>query len=169
MVRIKNGLVISDLHLGSDSIAQYRGYKDAWDFWQQYQQTHNSQVTYDTQPVFILGDIAVNKDWIEVMCGQLRGKLHFVLGNHDILGMSFYVKQTARTGGSVNAMIMLPHRKLVLTHFPVHTSFFDGNKSEWWNIHGHLHTQTLEDPRYVGVSWDQAQLHNDSRLFSLMK
>jgi calcineurin-like phosphoesterase family protein len=166
-MKIKNALVVSDLHLGSGVIAKFRGYKDSWDFWLHYQQIHNSQIVYDAQPVFILGDIAVSEDWIKVMCGQLRGKLHFVLGNHDILPMDFYVNQTAKTGGSVNAMVMLPHQKLVLTHFPVHTSFFEGNKAGWISYHGHLHTQKLEDSRYKGVSWDQAQLHNNSKLFKL--
>ena len=57
-------------------LAQVRGFTDAWDFWVNYQESHNKVVSYDTQPVFILGDIAVNKDWLEMMCGQLRGKLH---------------------------------------------------------------------------------------------
>ena len=154
-MRIRNALVISDLHLGSDLIAQYRGFESAWDFWLHYQDRHNSQIKYETQPVFILGDIAINEDWLEAACGQLRGRLHFVLGNHDVLPMSFYVKQTARSGGSVNAMVMLPHQKKVLTHFPVHPSFFDGNKAKWLNYNGHLHTQVIDDPRYIGCSYDR--------------
>jgi calcineurin-like phosphoesterase family protein len=167
VMKIKNGLVISDLHLGSDAIAQFRGYKDSWDFWLHYQQIHNSQIMYDNQPVFILGDIAINADWIKVMCGQLRGKLHFVLGNHDILPIELYSQQVKRTGGSVNAMIMLPHQKLVLTHFPVHASFFEGNKTEWKNFHGHCHTQKIEDARYIGCSYDQLQIRGNNLLQAL--
>jgi calcineurin-like phosphoesterase family protein len=166
-MRIKNALIISDLHLGSDLIAQYRGYKDHWDFWLQYQQIHNSQVQYPDQPVFILGDIATHSDWIKVICSQLQGKLHFVLGNHDTCDLAFYSKQAARTGGTANALIMLPHQKLILSHIPVHPCFFESNKTEWKTVHGHLHTQTIDDPRYYNISFDQAQKLNDSKLFYL--
>ncbi len=166
-MRIKNALIIADLHLGSDVIAQYRGYKDSWDFWLKYQQIHNAQITYDAQPVFILGDIAVNKAWIEVICGQLKGKLHFVLGNHDTENVAFYAKQSARKKGTCNAMVMLPHQKLILSHIPVHPCFFDGNKAGWKNIHGHCHTTNINSEHYFNVSFEQAQQYNDSKLFTL--
>lgn len=36
-MKIKNALLISDTHFGSDKIAQFRGYDDAWHFWVEYQ------------------------------------------------------------------------------------------------------------------------------------
>lgn len=48
-MKIKNALLISDTHFGSDKIAQFRGYDDAWHFWVEYQKIHNQQVTYEDQ------------------------------------------------------------------------------------------------------------------------
>lgn len=166
-MKIKNALIIADLHLGSDVIAQYRGYNDNWDFWLKYQQIHNAQITYDEQPVFILGDIATHRDWVEIICRQLKGKLHFVLGNHDTENVAFYAKQVARTKGTCNAIVMLPHQKVIMSHIPVHPCFFDGNKVGWKNIHGHLHTQDINSNQYFNVSFDQAQQNNNNKLFSL--
>lgn len=162
-MKIKNALLISDLHLGSDIIAQYRGFKNALDFLVWYQEWHNNQIKYSTQPVFILGDIAIDNNWLSTLL-SLKGTLHLVLGNHDILPLVDYQKVVR--DGSVNSMIMLPHQKRILTHIPVHPCFFDGNKSEWKVIHGHLHTHTLPDKRYINVSMDQALLSN--HLFPLL-
>lgn len=166
-MKTKNALLIGDLHLGSDIIAEFRGYKDAWDFWQCYEEVHNSQVSYASQPVFILGDIAINSDWLSFL-NKLKGKLHLVLGNHDILPLAQYQEVASSSAGTVNAMVMLPHEKIVLTHFPVHTCFFEGNKTNWKNYHAHLHTQAINDSRYLGFSWDQAQVNNNSQLFHFL-
>jgi calcineurin-like phosphoesterase family protein len=153
--RIKNAYVISDLHLGSDKLAQVRGFEDAWDFWRCYETAHRSVILDKNQPIIILGDIAMSIDWLKILVNQLPGRFHFVLGNHDILPMYAYLSATAKNGGKVHAMVMLPHQKAVLTHFPVHESFFGGNKTEWKNVHGHCHTQTIPGP-YIGCAWEQS-------------
>lgn len=171
-MKIKKALIVSDLHLGSDLIAQTRGFEDAWHFWKFFQQIHNTQVEFDTQPVFILGDIAVNPEWLAMLQNQLKGTIHLVLGNHDVLPSHLYKKAVCDNGGTVNPMVMLPHQKVILSHIPVHPVFFDGNKAKWRNIHGHLHSQQVlneygnPDPRYFNVSVDQA-MRAANQLFTL--
>ena len=128
---------------------------------------HNSQVTYLTQPVFILGDISIDKYWLSKL-SELKGRLHLVLGNHDILPLDDYQEIVKHSGGSVNALVMLPSQKIILSPIPVHPSFFGGNKSDWMNIHGHLHTQIIEDMHYSNASFDQVQIQLKSQqLFRL--
>lgn len=46
-------------------------------------------------------------------------------------------------------------QKYILTHIPVHMDQFTRFKG---NIHGHLHTKRIDDPRYFCVSAEQVNL-----------
>ena len=117
--------------------------------------------------MFILGDISIDKYWLSKL-SELKGRLHLVLGNHDILPLDDYQEIVKHSGGSVNALVMLPSQKIILSPIPVHPSFFGGNKSDWMNIHGHLHTQIIEDMHYSNASFDQVQIQLKSQqLFRL--
>lgn len=95
--------------------------------------------------VYHLGDVAFTSAGLDVV-GKLNGRKRLVRGNHDMLSEATYRKHFQRVYGvrSVKGAIM--------SHVPLHPSSLD----RWGlNIHGHLHDQSINDPRYVCVSVEQ--------------
>lgn len=97
----------------------------------------------------ILGDVCMGKDslrYLEEISKRVE-HLHICLGNHDL----------ERTGAPRLADLMPLCKSIYgmrkykwawLTHAPIHPQ-------ELWgriNIHGHLHSAVIDDPRYVCVS-----------------
>lgn len=92
----------------------------------------------------ILGDITMEKANYDIL-NCLNGIKHIVLGNHDE-GQHTKVLQQY-----VNRIYgMLEYKGFILTHCPVHPSQLDFRYS--FNIHGHVHSNSLDDPRYINVS-----------------
>lgn len=74
-------------------------------------------------------------------------------GNHDSSAMLDYCQSI----GFINKYASLfEHRfesiKLVSSHVPIHPDCLDRWK---FNVHGHSHDKTINDPRYKCVSWEQ--------------
>lgn len=120
---------------------------------------HNSVVKPDDK-VYILGDIAMKKRFLEKVL-KLNGRKRIILGNHDIFGY----KEYARYFGEVYHMRTLPGEGILMTHIPIH---IQSVKRGWVNVHGHLHAQivaqdqqmiegTLADqhPKYYSVCVEQ--------------
>ena len=77
---------------------------------------------------------------------QCNGKKILIRGNHDRESLSFYSKLFEDIRGAYN------YKNLLLTHVPVHP----GSKSRFLkNIHGHLHSNKIDDPWYVNVCVEQ--------------
>jgi calcineurin-like phosphoesterase family protein len=98
--------------------------------------------------VWHLGDFCFGKRNLPI-AGELNGLKKLVLGNHDMYSTDDYLKYFHKVYGAVE------YKGAILTHIPVHESQFD---RYFMNIHGHLHTNKLEDPRYCNVSAEQTNL-----------
>jgi calcineurin-like phosphoesterase family protein len=105
---------------------------------------YNTTVTPGDK-VYFLGDIAFKPAALHIV-GRLHGDKVLIKGNHDTLKLSQYSVyfRDIRAYGVFN--------KFLLSHIPVHPS----QKARWKaNIHGHLHSNLLDDPWYCCVSVEQ--------------
>ena len=140
--------VISDLHLNHERIltfTQARPFATISD--------HNNtllknmiEVLNNGHKIYVLGDVYFHSD--PAVLGPLkpyRDQLFLALGNHD-------------TGFKLPFLMEVFHKVAVcfemgdgiLTHIPVHPSQLD---ERWkFNVHGHVHSNSLDDRRYINVS-----------------
>jgi calcineurin-like phosphoesterase family protein len=103
----------------------------------------NQSVT-ERDLVYVLGDVGRGANVRSVRL--LAGRKHLIAGNGDDLAA------IASLGLFERLMVAKSLPGLLLTHIPVHPSQLSGRTV---NIHGHLHAQTIDDPRYVCVSVEQ--------------
>lgn len=93
--------------------------------------------------VYHLGDIAFG-DNIEIL-DRLNGRKRLILGNHDELHISEYIKYFEEVHGVIKKYGMW------ISHMPIHPQEFFGKKA---NLHGHIHdpSKSIKDPRYICLS-----------------
>lgn len=137
--------VISDLHLGHESMAVKRGFSSSKEHDQFIIDKWNSTVN-KRDTVWILGDISMEKPEPYKKLVLMNGVKNVVLGNHDLPQHVEYLK----IYGLVNKISgFLKKSGFALTHCPIHESEIDRFKA---NIHGHVHEKSLSDTRYINVS-----------------
>ena len=97
--------------------------------------------------VYHLGDVGFkNFSALSRVLDRLNGTKVLIKGNHD----GFKLSQYAQNFKDVRASHQLD--KFLLTHIPIHPD----SLSRWrGNIHGHMHSYTLPDDRYINVSVEQ--------------
>ena len=138
-----NVFFISDLHLGHKWMAHHRGFQDEF-----YHDEHIiekwNKVVGKRDMVYILGDITMNTSKYYHQLGRLKGKKRVVLGNHDnIKDVNELLKYVEYVGGAIE------YKGCILTHIPIHSSEIDRFRR---NIHGHIHENVIEHPKYINVS-----------------
>ena len=136
--------VISDLHFGHKNMAIRRGFETVEEHDQYIIDQWNKVIT-KRDVVWILGDITMERKQGYELLAQLKGTKKVVLGNHD---RPQDVPELLKYVNSVCGMVKL--KGIFLTHCPVHPSELDYRVSK--NIHGHVHENSIDDPRYVNVS-----------------
>jgi calcineurin-like phosphoesterase family protein len=144
---------ISDLHLGHRNIHKFRktAYKRRYGFGEflvfESEEEHQealieawNETIRKRDTVYILGDVAFNEKGLEAF-KRLQGHKRIILGNHDIDG-----KALAPYCDSIGGFQRYK-REFWLSHAPIHPDELRGK----YNIHGHVHDQTLQDSRYFNV------------------
>lgn len=98
--------------------------------------------------VYHLGDVVMKKQYLEVV-KQLNGHKRLAAGNHDIFDTNLYLEVgfDKMCGARV-----FPGLQVILTHIPIHPECL---KEGWINVHGHTHSNNLNDNRYINVSVEQ--------------
>jgi len=141
-------LFISDLHLGHYNMAIRRGFENAEEMNQHIIKSWNSVVN-KKDTVYILGDITMEKAADYPLLNQLLGFKKVVLGNHD---KAQHIPQLLKYVNSVAGMVKFgsPYGNIFLTHCPIHPSELEFGVK--YNIHGHVHENTIDDIRYKNVS-----------------
>lgn len=95
--------------------------------------------------MYFLGDICFKQYSLDII-RALPGDKRLVLGNHE---NQFGEFRTRELWDVFNKVHGLHSRKgCWLSHAPIHPEELRGK----FNIHGHVHDKTLQDPRYVNVS-----------------
>lgn len=109
--------------------------------------TNWNSVVKSQDKVYHLGDVGFfNPTQARKILSRLNGTKVLIKGNHDNLKLSFYQEFFK----DVRAYHVLD--RLLLSHIPIH----EASLSRWKaNIHGHLHSNRLSDPRYINVSCEQ--------------
>ena len=134
----------SDPHFGHHNLAINRGFKDS-DEMDEHIITNWNKVINKRDVVWILGDITMEKNNYGIL-DRLNGLKNVVLGNHDrpqhIISLMEHVNKVC---GAIRL------KECILTHVPIHPAELRGFK---YNIHGHVHGNTIDHPRYINVSCD---------------
>ena len=136
---------ISDLHLGHENMAIKRGFTCADDMNEHIIKCWNSVIS-KRDLVYILGDVTMEKVRDYPILLELKGEKTVVLGNHD---EPQHARELLKYVNKVAGMIDYKGNS-ILTHCPIHPSQLDYRYSH--NIHGHVHENSLDDPRYINVS-----------------
>lgn len=142
---------ISDTHFGHSKILEFesanRPFKTIEEHDQELIKRWNATVS-PKDTVWHLGDFCLGKKSLEV-AGELNGYKRLVLGNHDVYRDTEYLKYFNRLYGCA------VYKGYILTHIPVHPDCV----TRWTaNIHGHLHSKTLEAKNYINVSCENTFL-----------
>ena len=97
--------------------------------------------------VYHLGDVGFrNFTTLNQILSRLNGSKILIKGNHDNMKLSQYAQHFKDIRGSHTL------DKFILTHIPIHPD----SLSRWvGNIHGHMHSNSLPDSRYINVSVEQ--------------
>lgn len=146
-----NTFLIADTHFGHSKVLQFEAEARPFATIEEHDEAlierWNSVVrTRDT--VWHLGDVLFGRHSFSCL-SRLNGVKKLVMGNHDCYPSAAYLEHFNRIVGSGEI------DKHLLTHIPVHHSQFHRFKA---NIHGHLHSRKIDDPRYVCVSVEQWNL-----------
>lgn len=139
---------ISDLHLGHHNIHKWspsRGGTNTEEHDEWLIKQANSVLTKNSI-LYILGDITLatgpDGEYLLSKIGLIKGQKKLILGNHDKLPLESYTRYFREIHG------FLKYKKFWLSHAPIHPEELRHCK----NIHGHVHSATIPDDRYINVS-----------------
>lgn len=135
--------VIADLHFGDERTCRGRPFQYPHEMETRTVRRWNETVQPD-DVVYVLGDIGRRSRYEKI--GQLNGVKHLVAGNSDDINAI----AIAGLFATISVARWLPG--FLLTHLPVHPSQLRGKSI---NVHGHLHSARIDDPRYSCVSVEQ--------------
>lgn len=98
--------------------------------------------------VYILGDVAIKRKGLLIL-NKLPGKKYLIKGNHDIFKLKDYIPYFK----DIRAYKMIPEYGIIFSHIPVHEEQLKNRFK--FNVHGHLHNNTLKDSRYLNICLEQ--------------
>ena len=135
---------ISDLHLSHKKVLYFeREHRQGNDIDEHDQWLIDSiNETVDKRDaLYILGDVAFSLRGLEKLNQLHCRNIKFVLGNHDSLATEHY----QRLGKVLSGIVR--YKEFWLTHCPIHPV----ELRDKINIHGHVHSNPINDDRYVNV------------------
>lgn len=110
----------------------------------------------DTDDVYILGDFAFDPkgNKIAQLIQSLKGRLHLILGNHDLFVDRLSDTDTQNMFVEVCQYKEIKYNriKFILFHYPIREWKF--KKFGSIHLHGHQHTTVYEDENMLNVSAD---------------
>lgn len=145
-----NIFIVSDTHFGHENILNFtdnsgnkiRSFYDIHHMNELMVENWNKTVN-DGDIVYHLGDVYFGKGH-EVL-PRLKGRKRLIVGNHDNPKSEHILKHFQK----VMVWRMFPEFNFVLSHVPLHHSTFEYKNLK--NVHGHIHQNIIDDPRYINV------------------
>ena len=134
----------SDWHLGHVNIPKFRPWVKTEEENTQLLCDNYASLVTKRDTVYFLGDICFTENRLTDL-KKLPGRKFLIRGNHDYLTTKQYLEVFEEVYG------ILSYKGFWLSHCPVHPNELRNRK----NIHGHVHTQTVEDQRYFNVCVDR--------------
>lgn len=145
--------IISDTHFGQSKILSFkddyglpvRDFLTLDDMHDTIIENWNNTVSTGDL-VLHLGDVAFSGTAYDTIMPKLNGRKYLIRGNHDRFSEGRYRDHFNRILG------VYVRDGYAFTHVPVHP-----NQGSRWkgNIHGHLHTNTIDDPFYFNACVEQ--------------
>lgn len=137
----------SDPHFGHEHMAEFRGFKNAKEQ-DEYIIYKWNNVVKKRDTTWILGDITMEKANYEIL-NKLNGFKRVVLGNHDQGKHTKILLNYVNTIHGLTKLRTKEYGDIFLSHSPIHPIELQYRVS--FNIHGHVHGNTLRDLRYINV------------------
>lgn len=141
--------VISDTHFGHSNILRYRTCFNSIEEHDKIITENILKTCGKRDSLYILGDVCIYKDgfkYLEEIANSVEF-LHICLGNHcnERKGsptLEDYMSVCKSVFG------MKKYKDAWLTHAPIHPVELRGK----FSIHGHVHSNSIDDPRYFNAS-----------------
>lgn len=151
-----NIFMTSDHHFGHKNILKFEPHARNFDSIEEHDEylvQMWNEVVKPKDLVFHLGDLIFPTYAVKYVA-RLNGRKRLIMGNHDWKKDKIIAPYFERMGGCAYI-----DRGYVLTHIPMRMedSGKDPERGKI-NLHGHLHSRIIEDPRYVNVSIEQNEL-----------
>jgi calcineurin-like phosphoesterase family protein len=152
----QNIFFTSDFHIGHQNIIKFdvRPFDNIGEMHETLIKNWNS-VVKDNDIVFYLGDFSYrDKGIAKWFKSQLKGKIYFIMGNHDRIrdiskiGFEKIFGDDTTLGGATISIkdddANRGYQDIVLCHYPI----LSWNKSHHgsWHIHGHCHQSIMKNP-----------------------
>lgn len=140
-------LFIGDTHYGHNGISEK--FRQCFSSDEEHHETiHDNicSVSNKRNSLYLMGDIAFKTEqfWRIAEYAKLNEQVFVVLGNHDHHGLWRFCADL----DNVTVMGIEKRYRFWLSHAPIHPQ----ELYRAWNIHGHVHNNTVPDARYFNVS-----------------
>ena len=139
-----NVWMCADLHLGHKNIHKFRTQFESEGHHRNTVKENYHKVVTKRDKVFFLGDIAFNQECLEDVSTWVADKKVLVIGNHDLDNIP--MKEIVKHFDEVYSLYK--YKEFWLSHCPMHPAELRGK----YNVHGHVHFNSVPDPRYLNVS-----------------
>ena len=106
-----------------------------------------NSVVKPTDKVYHLGDVVINKRALQLV-QKLNGIKRLIRGNHDVFKTTEYI---AVGFGEIYGVRVLAD--MILSHIPLAKPCITPRFHR--SVHGHLHSNVINDPTYLNVSVEQ--------------
>ncbi len=139
----------SDLHLGHKNICNFRTEFSSVEEHFNVVKENYHKVVRKNDKVYLLGDIAFNKDMLEEV-KTWYGEKVLICGNHD-LEKGITMKDLCNVYSEIYSFRR--YKDFWLTHCPMH-------QDELYNricVHGHTHSKQIDDPRYINICLEHTE------------
>lgn len=138
-------LFCADLHLGHKNIVKYRHqFATVEEHRNHIHDRWHSRVGKN-DVVMVLGDACFSQEAVDDLATWTGSKI-LIAGNHDTEHL--HMLDLSRAFYKIHGL--LRYKKFWLSHAPIHPAELRGKP----NIHGHVHSETLPDDRYLNVSME---------------
>lgn len=143
----ENLFFTSDTHFSHENIIRFCGrpFSSVEEMNEEMIRRWNEKVPEDGV-VFHLGDFAFGntKAWTGPL-DRLHGKIHLILGNHDIRG----IRQSFRDRFEsiyMQRLVMIDDRRIYLNHYPFlcYAGTYRSEEDAVWQLFGHVHTRPAD-------------------------
>lgn len=148
--------VISDTHFGHENIIGYCGrpFHDVYHMDEMLIHNWNTLVK-DQDIVYHLGDVYMGGRF-ENIGPRLKGRKRLLLGNHD----NGKDKALLQCFQKIELWRVWPEFGLIFSHLPLHPSSMEtGSRSDYVNVHGHIHQNPAPSVRHINVSVENTNYH----------
>lgn len=98
--------------------------------------------------IYHLGDVVINRKSLSIL-SRLNGHKRLVRGNHDI----FKTKEYMEYFEEIYGVRVFSKEGIICSHIPLDYESLESRN--WFNVHGHLHSNVKHHPNYLNISVEQ--------------